>query len=276
MNVRAATPEDEPWLIDALERAGDHDPGFRWYHYVVVTSEDGERVGCGRLSEREDAAVLTHVAGFGEQATLAKAHAARNLVEQAVDDGFESVLVAAELPRPFEAIGFREADAAEHEALDAGDDATAMRWFPPSEREDEADETEDDAEQSDDEIPADEGTDGETTEPSESDRGTHKYDPSASSPSAAREPDPQPEPADDDSTTAAARRQGFNPDSVNTKYDTTKKRRSRSTKYDTAGGKSADTTDESTEASDGDASGESRSTKYDTDETEDTTTKYST
>lgn len=297
MNVRDATPGDEPWLIETLDEQGCHDPGFRWYHYVVVTTDDGDRVGFGRLRERDaDTAALTHVCATGDRPTLARAHAARTLVERAIHDGYDSVLVTAATTRPFEAVGFRERDEAESGPLPPGE--TAMVWVPASERE-ERGMTESEPAETDDELGGDDApaqsavtSDAANAEAPASERETdivgeqsgsddrrYKYDTAATTPetgdvSAERESTP----ADDDSTAAAARRQGFNPDAVNNKYDTAPQDGSRTAKYDTDGNRQssgetapAKEQDQSSRESDDD----SRNTKYDTDDSDEAAdTKY--
>jgi hypothetical protein len=284
MNVRDATPDDEPWLLEALEEVGQHDPGFRYYHYVVVTSDDGERVGLGRLAARDnETAELNHVVGFGERATVARAQAARALVKRALEEGYETVAVAADTTRPFDAVGFRESTV---DTLDASDTDTAMRWIPPSEREDSDDEAstgqtaekaDDDASQANagDDSP-DSGTPlSEEAERAEPDRGgSHKYDPSASSPATGAQQDSSgeqsPPQSGDDSTAAAARRQGINPDAVNTKYDTDSEERSRTSKYDTESENPS-----AAEKADADSDDEETETKYDTEsEKQSKNTKY--
>lgn len=283
MNARDATPEDEPWLLETLEEVGQHDPGFRYYHYVVVTSDDGERVGLGRLAARDsETGELTHVVGLGERATVARAQAARALVKRALEEEYETVAVAADATRPFEAVGFRESTV---DTLDTSDTDTTMRWVPPSEREDTADEvsTGQTAEEADDATQARTGDDSpdsgtplaEEAERAEPDRGSsHKYDPGASSPatgaqqgSSSEQPSRQ---SGDDSTAAAARRQGIDPDAVNTKYDTDSEERSRTTKYDTDSENAS-----AAEKSDADSDDEETETKYDTEsEKQSTNTKY--
>ena len=296
MNVRDATPGDEPWLIETLDSLDSYDPGFRWYHYVVVTTDDGDRVGLGRITEHDEETVeLDRVYGFGERPTVARGHAARGLVKRALEDEFETILAAVDSTRAFEAVVFRAGDA---DPLDPADGETGMRWVPPAEREDdeadtdEAGETEAESSTADTQ-PARE-TDAEvenstasaqenasTTEAADDGtETTYKYDPDAAQPTTGATTAPEDSgskdttPEADDSTAAAARRQGFDPDRVETKYDTEDKTRSKTAKDDTdeRGEARSDETDDDESATSSDDS----DTKYDTDETDDSpNTKYS-
>ncbi len=284
MNVRDATPGDEPWLIETLDRLDSHDPGFRWYHYVVVTTDDGDRVGLGQITEHDEETVeLSRIRGFGERPTVARAHAARGLVKRAIEDGFETILVAAESTRPFEAVGFRETD--DRGRLDPATGETAMVWVSPAEREDDEDEneeevTEDEGEGDSASETASDTPTGETTDDS---TPTYKYDPDAATPAtgASTTADDESEPSEattdgDDSTVAAARRQGFDPDRVETKYDTDDKTRSRTAKYDTdEQGTSQSDGEKDDQQSSGDEPSNDSETKYDTDDSEESpNTKY--
>lgn len=201
MEVRDALPRDEDWMLDVLDTMGAFDPGFRSYRYVVV-EDDGERVGLGRLRERDGETVeLTHVYATGSNKGLAKAYAAHQLVRRAVKEGYASILVATSDTKPFESVGFVERVEAESTPVDAESDEFVLRWIPKSQRESNASD--------------------ETT--------THKDDTNTKTDSETRKTGSDV----DDSTVAAARRQGIDPDSVKTKYGGDEDESDRTTKYST-------------------------------------------
>ncbi|MFB6229166.1 MAG: GNAT family N-acetyltransferase [Halobacteriales archaeon] len=114
MYVREARNRDEAWLLDRIDELGVDEVAFRSRDYVIAMDEEaGEKVGFGRIrvhkGEDGEYCELTGIgilpdwrgAGVG-------AHVIERLIENASDEGFETVYAVVGEPEYYEQFGFRE------------------------------------------------------------------------------------------------------------------------------------------------------------------------
>ena len=95
MYVRDAKNRDEVWLLDRIEEMGLDDRSFRSRDYVIAVNEEtNERAGFGRIRVHLDDEVC-ELTGVGVleawRGQGVGAHVVERLVEEAGDEGFESV-----------------------------------------------------------------------------------------------------------------------------------------------------------------------------------------
>lgn len=116
MYIRDAKNREEVWLLDRLEEFGFEDPAFRSRDYVLAIDEDaGEKVGFGRIR--------VHPVSDGEVCELAcigalpehrgegiGAHIIERLVENARDQGFDTVYAFTSVVEYCEQFGFGPVD----------------------------------------------------------------------------------------------------------------------------------------------------------------------
>ncbi|MFC6874746.1 GNAT family N-acetyltransferase [Halobellus marinus] len=142
MYVRDAKNRDEVWLLDRIEEADIDDPAFRSRDYVIALDEETSRkAGFGRIRVHK-----TDEGEFCELAfvyTLAEwrqqgvgAHVMERLVDEASDEGYETVYTFTRQPSYFTPFGFEPREVTDlpapvEERLEAvretrGDDVIAM------------------------------------------------------------------------------------------------------------------------------------------------------
>ena len=113
MYVRAARNRDELWLLDRIEELELDEAAFRSRDYVIAVDEEtGEKAGFGRLrlhkaAEDEEYCELTSIGVLeGWRSQGVGAHVVERLVENAGDQGFDSVYAFVEDTEPYEELGF--------------------------------------------------------------------------------------------------------------------------------------------------------------------------
>ena len=113
MYVRAARNRDELWLLDRIEELGLDEAAFRSRDYVIAVDEEtGEKAGFGRVrlhkaGDDEEFCELTSVGVLdGWRGQGVGAHVVERLVENAGDEGFDTVYTFTDNVEPYEELGF--------------------------------------------------------------------------------------------------------------------------------------------------------------------------
>lgn len=116
MHVRDAKNHEEVWLLDHLEAFDFEDPAFRSRDYVLAIDESsGEKAGFGRLRiHRTEAGEVCEVTNLGVLEAFreegAGAQLLERLVENARDDGFETLYGLSPQSSYLEQFGFEPID----------------------------------------------------------------------------------------------------------------------------------------------------------------------
>ena len=114
MYVREARNRDEAWLLDRIEELGVDEAAFRSRDYVIAMDEEaGEKVGFGRVrAHKGENGEYCELTGTGIlpdwRGAGVGAHVIERLIENASDDGFETVYALIDEPEYYEQFGFRE------------------------------------------------------------------------------------------------------------------------------------------------------------------------
>jgi N-acetylglutamate synthase-like GNAT family acetyltransferase len=116
MYVRDARNRDEVWLLDHIEDMDLDEAAFRSREFVIAVDEQAdERVGFGRLrvhTPTADVAELTTVGVLPDWRNQGVgAHVIERLVEEAGDDGYETVYALLQEPGYLTQFGFDPIDA---------------------------------------------------------------------------------------------------------------------------------------------------------------------
>lgn len=114
MYVRDAKNRDEVWLLDHIEEMGLDDRSFRSRDYAIAVNEEtNERAGFGRIRIHSDDDIC-ELASVGvlepwrEQGV--GAHVVERLIEEAGDEGFESVYAVTSAVDYLAQFGFEPVD----------------------------------------------------------------------------------------------------------------------------------------------------------------------
>lgn len=120
MYVRDAKNREEVWLLDHIEEMGLDETNFRSRDYVIAIDEhDGRKAGFGRIrihkpDEGDPVCELTSIGVLPEwRGQGVGAHVVERLVENAGDQGFDSVYAFVENADPYEELGFVHVDEAD-------------------------------------------------------------------------------------------------------------------------------------------------------------------
>ncbi len=113
MYVREARNRDEAWLLDRIEELGVDEAAFRSRDYVIAMDEEaGEKVGFGRIRVHKDEEEHCELTGIGIlpdwRGAGVGAHVIERLIENASDEGFETVHALVGEPEYYEQFGFGE------------------------------------------------------------------------------------------------------------------------------------------------------------------------
>ncbi len=116
MYVRDAKNRDEAWLLDNIEAMGLDDASFRSRDYVLAVDEEtNEKVGFGRIrihkTEEGDFCELTGLGVLERwRGQGVGAHIIERLVENAGDEGFDTLYSFVDAPEYLAQFGFGEVD----------------------------------------------------------------------------------------------------------------------------------------------------------------------
>jgi N-acetylglutamate synthase-like GNAT family acetyltransferase len=114
MYVREARNRDEAWLLDRIDELGVDEVAFRSRDYVIAMDEEaGKKVGFGRIrvhkGENGEYCELTGIGILPDwRGGGVGAHVIERLIENASDEGFETVYAVIGEPEYYEQFGFRE------------------------------------------------------------------------------------------------------------------------------------------------------------------------
>lgn len=115
MYVREARNRDEVWLLDQIEELDLDDAAFRSRDYVIAVDEDTNvKAGFGRIrihKNEADYCELTSIGVLGDwQGQGVRAHVIERLVENARDEGFDTIYVIDEADENYTQFGFEPTD----------------------------------------------------------------------------------------------------------------------------------------------------------------------
>ena len=119
MYVRDAKNRDEVWLLDNIEAMRLDDVAFRSRDYVIAVDEEtNERAGFGRVRvHKTDDGDLCELTGIGVlrewRGQGVGAHVVERLVEEAGDDGFDTVYSLTDQPGYLAQFGFDPVESAD-------------------------------------------------------------------------------------------------------------------------------------------------------------------
>ena len=116
MHVRDAKNREEVWLLDRLEEFDFEDPAFRSRDYILgVDDNNGKKTGFGRLRvHRTEDGEICEVTNLGVledwRGHGVGAHILEELVENARENGFETVYALSPAPDYLSQFGFERTD----------------------------------------------------------------------------------------------------------------------------------------------------------------------
>ena len=116
MYVRDAKNRDEAWLLDNIEEMGLDDAAFRSRDYVIaVDEESNEKAGFGRIRiHKAEEGDLCELTGMGVlerwRGQGVGAHIIERLVENAGDEGFDTLYSFVDSPGYLDQFGFERVE----------------------------------------------------------------------------------------------------------------------------------------------------------------------